>query len=176
VVTISTIEEMASNLCPVRCFCGQQVQSCYTNYCKQVRAGKSIKEALDTCGLPMSTAFAPPLTAPNSYLTPPSICCRAMLMCNSDLSTQHNIYQSIVRWAEGDSAIGVANARQQHQHHQQQQQQHQQRLLHSNNDNIMTDNSVIFTPANAAAHSTINNNTPPKRRVTFSANTDTPPN
>lgn len=96
-----------SNLCPVRCFCGNEIQSSYASYCKTLRSGGTIAEALNTCGLPMSSPFAPPPGAPNSYLSPPSICCRAVLMCNSDLSTQHNIYQSIVRWAEGEAAIGA---------------------------------------------------------------------
>jgi hypothetical protein len=28
-------------------------------------------------------------------------------MCNSDLITRHNIYQSAVRWSEGDAAVGA---------------------------------------------------------------------
>jgi DNA-directed RNA polymerase subunit N (RpoN/RPB10) len=96
-----------SNLCPVRCFCGNEIQSAYSSYCKTLRAGGTIADALNNSGLPMSSPFAPPAGAPNSYVSPPSICCRAVLMCNSDLSTQHNIYQSIVRWAEGEAAIGA---------------------------------------------------------------------
>lgn len=97
-----------SNQCPVRCFCGNEIQTAYSNYCRKLKSGQvaSLAEALNSCGLPMSSPFAPPLGTANSYVSPPSLCCRAMLMCNSDLSTQHNIYQSIVRWAEGDAALG----------------------------------------------------------------------
>ena len=100
-----------SNLCPIRCFCGNEIQSAYASYCQTLRSGKTIQEALNTSGLPMSSPFAPPVGAPGWYVSPPSICCRALLMCNSDLSTQHNIYQSIVRWAEGDAAIGAAHSK-----------------------------------------------------------------
>ena len=138
---------MTTNLCPVRCFCGQQAQSHYTTYCQLVRSGKTIKQALDTCGLPMSSPFAPPLGDKNWYLTPPSICCRALMMCNSDLSTQHNIYQSVVRWAEGDAALGVAN-------------KPQPSTIHKNAD------LTLFTPAQQA-HKPVE---PKKHTVTFTIN------
>ena len=72
-------------LCPLQCWCGEETQSCYSRYCTKIQAGATMKEALDTCGLPTSTAFAPPKTSPDYYITPVPTCCRAMLMCTSDL-------------------------------------------------------------------------------------------
>lgn len=93
-----------SRVCPVRCFCGHEVQSCYTRYCAELRGGATVAEALDRSGVPNSSPFAPLPGAPGAYASPPNVCCRAMLMCNSDLSEQHNLLQLVVRWAEGDGS------------------------------------------------------------------------
>jgi DNA-directed RNA polymerase subunit N (RpoN/RPB10) len=94
----------AGRQCPVRCFCGHEIQSAYTRYGELLDAGLSVKDALDACGAPRASPFAPPAGSPNSYVTPPSVCCRALLMCTSDLSSTHNVYQSAVLWAEGETA------------------------------------------------------------------------
>jgi DNA-directed RNA polymerase subunit N (RpoN/RPB10) len=108
-------------LCPVRCFCGAELQSKYTVYCEKLRLGLSVKEALDTCGIAQGSPFAPDdPNDPDYYVSPPSLCCRALMMCNSDLSTVHNVYQQIVRWAEADTTTIQPNQHIQQQHIQQQ--------------------------------------------------------
>lgn len=88
----------STKLCPVRCFCGAELQSKYTVYWQRIREGKSIKQALDECGVAMSSPFC----APNdtSFVSPPNVCCRATIMANSDLSTEHNMYQWFAHWGE----------------------------------------------------------------------------
>lgn len=108
-ITVTMASASSANLCPIRCFCGHEVQSKYSVYCEKVRSGSSIVDALNTCGLPNSSPFAPPPGSANSYPTPPNVCCRAMMMCNSDMSSQHNLYQLIVRWAEGAPSAGSGN-------------------------------------------------------------------
>lgn len=86
-------------LCPVRCFsCNEDLQPAYIKYCELIRQGKSKKEALDNCGLPLQSTV---VDTKNPWFTLPSICCRTTLMCNIDNSTIHNAYQFVVIWQEG---------------------------------------------------------------------------
>lgn len=99
-------------MCPVRCFCGTEIQSKYAIFCEKLRSGSTVLEALDGCGLPSSSPFAPSKSSAKEefYVSPPAICCRAMMMANSDRVSEHNLLQSVVRWAEGDAAVGTSSA------------------------------------------------------------------
>lgn len=99
-----------SGMCPVRCFCGAEIQSKYSVYCSKIRSGKTVLEALNSCGLGDKSPFAPPIGSADSFVSPPSICCRAMMMANSDLVDEHNLLQAVVRWAEGDAAVGTSSS------------------------------------------------------------------
>jgi DNA-directed RNA polymerase subunit N (RpoN/RPB10) len=87
-----------ASLCAVRCFCGREIQRAYTRFRELQESGKTIKEALDECGLPTSSPFVGP---DEKDPTPPPVCCRAWLMSNVDLTGRHNVLQRIVRWADG---------------------------------------------------------------------------
>lgn len=88
--------------CVVRCLsCNREIQSKYTVYLQLLKEGKTMREALDGCGLPTGTAFQS-----SGEITPPPTCCRAIFMATCDLTEQHTMYQSAIRWGEGLEAVG----------------------------------------------------------------------
>jgi DNA-directed RNA polymerase subunit N (RpoN/RPB10) len=83
----------------VRCLvCGQVLVEYRHRYEKLLNSGKTIKEALDQCGLPTSTPFEQ-----KHQITPPPLCCRANLMTSLNLTETHGMYQRIIKWAEGSN-------------------------------------------------------------------------